>query len=185
MSAVFGAVAAKDVPADWEERWKHFHRPVRAGSLWIRPRRRAFEIDPLGRIAAAVAGALEFVFRGLPVRRATQVGALGKNRENASRLADHIYPAPLLVTVTHAEQVVRRRAEIADSAGLKERAREKEAHEHQEVGGEKTPDAGPDNPAAHLPRIRLALGRFLCGNRRRGLWFAGCGRRSGCPRPRS
>jgi len=37
MSAVFGAVAAKDVPADWEERWKHFHRPVRAGSLWIVP----------------------------------------------------------------------------------------------------------------------------------------------------
>jgi ribosomal protein L11 methyltransferase len=37
MSAVFGAVAATDVPADWEERWKHFHRPVRAGSLWIVP----------------------------------------------------------------------------------------------------------------------------------------------------
>jgi ribosomal protein L11 methyltransferase len=37
MSAVFGAVAAKDVPADWEERWKHFHRPVRAGTLWIVP----------------------------------------------------------------------------------------------------------------------------------------------------
>ena len=37
MSAVFGAVAAKDVPAGWEERWKHFHRPVRAGRLWIVP----------------------------------------------------------------------------------------------------------------------------------------------------
>jgi ribosomal protein L11 methyltransferase len=37
MSAVFGAVAAKDVPADWEERWKHFHRPVRAGRMWIVP----------------------------------------------------------------------------------------------------------------------------------------------------
>jgi len=37
MSAVFGAVAAKDVPADWEERWKHFHRPVRAGRIWIVP----------------------------------------------------------------------------------------------------------------------------------------------------
>jgi ribosomal protein L11 methyltransferase len=37
MSAVFGAVAAKDVPAGWEERWKHFHRPVRAGRVWIVP----------------------------------------------------------------------------------------------------------------------------------------------------
>jgi ribosomal protein L11 methyltransferase len=37
MSAVFGAVAAKEVPRDWEERWKHFHRPVRAGRIWIVP----------------------------------------------------------------------------------------------------------------------------------------------------
>ena len=37
MCAVFGTVAAKDVPADWEERWKHFHRPVRAGRIWIVP----------------------------------------------------------------------------------------------------------------------------------------------------
>jgi ribosomal protein L11 methyltransferase len=37
MSAVFGSVAANDVPADWEERWKHFHRPVRAGRIWILP----------------------------------------------------------------------------------------------------------------------------------------------------
>ena len=37
MSAVFGSVAATDVPADWEERWKHFHRPVRAGPIWIVP----------------------------------------------------------------------------------------------------------------------------------------------------
>ena len=37
MSAIFGSVAAKEVPLDWEERWKHFHRPVRAGSLWIVP----------------------------------------------------------------------------------------------------------------------------------------------------
>ena len=37
MSAVFGAVAAKDVPPGWEERWKHFHRPVRAGGVWVVP----------------------------------------------------------------------------------------------------------------------------------------------------
>ena len=27
--------AAADVAADWEERWRAFHRPVRVGSLWI------------------------------------------------------------------------------------------------------------------------------------------------------
>jgi ribosomal protein L11 methyltransferase len=37
MTAVFGAVGADEVPLDWEERWKHFHRPVRAGRLWIVP----------------------------------------------------------------------------------------------------------------------------------------------------
>jgi ribosomal protein L11 methyltransferase len=37
LSAVFGAVATTEVPADWEERWKQFHRPVRAGGIWIVP----------------------------------------------------------------------------------------------------------------------------------------------------
>jgi ribosomal protein L11 methyltransferase len=37
MAAVFGKVAATDVPTDWEERWKRFHRPVSAGGIWIVP----------------------------------------------------------------------------------------------------------------------------------------------------
>jgi ribosomal protein L11 methyltransferase len=37
MSAVFGSVMATDMPADWEDRWKRFHRPVRAGRIWIVP----------------------------------------------------------------------------------------------------------------------------------------------------
>jgi ribosomal protein L11 methyltransferase len=35
--AAFGEVRADDVPADWEERWRDFHRPVRVGRLWIGP----------------------------------------------------------------------------------------------------------------------------------------------------
>ena len=35
--AAFGEVRAEDVPADWEERWRDFHRPVRVGALWIGP----------------------------------------------------------------------------------------------------------------------------------------------------
>src|SRR2546423_14655142 len=35
MSAVFGAGAAKEVPAGWEERWEHFHRPGRGRRILI------------------------------------------------------------------------------------------------------------------------------------------------------
>jgi ribosomal protein L11 methyltransferase len=35
--AAFGTVSADAVPADWEERWREFHRPVQIGSLWIGP----------------------------------------------------------------------------------------------------------------------------------------------------
>src|SRR3954454_9296791 len=35
--AAFGEVRADDVPADWAERWRDFHRPVRGGKLWIGP----------------------------------------------------------------------------------------------------------------------------------------------------
>jgi len=37
MAAAFGDVTAADVPTDWEERWKRFHRPVSAGGVWIVP----------------------------------------------------------------------------------------------------------------------------------------------------
>jgi ribosomal protein L11 methyltransferase len=35
--AAFGEVSAGDVAADWQERWRDFHRPVRVGKLWIGP----------------------------------------------------------------------------------------------------------------------------------------------------
>jgi ribosomal protein L11 methyltransferase len=33
----FGDVVMSEVPADWEERWKRFHRPVTIAGLWIGP----------------------------------------------------------------------------------------------------------------------------------------------------
>ncbi len=33
----FGGARAEDVAADWRDRWKAFHHPVRIGSLWIGP----------------------------------------------------------------------------------------------------------------------------------------------------
>jgi ribosomal protein L11 methyltransferase len=35
--AAFGEVTAEELPADWEKRWREFHRPVRIGRLWIGP----------------------------------------------------------------------------------------------------------------------------------------------------
>jgi ribosomal protein L11 methyltransferase len=34
---VFGGARAQDVAADWRDRWKAFHHPVRVGPLWIGP----------------------------------------------------------------------------------------------------------------------------------------------------
>lgn len=35
--SVFTAVSSDPVEQGWEERWREFHRPVRAGGLWIGP----------------------------------------------------------------------------------------------------------------------------------------------------
>jgi ribosomal protein L11 methyltransferase len=34
---VFGGARGEDVAADWNERWKDFHRPIQVGDLWIGP----------------------------------------------------------------------------------------------------------------------------------------------------
>ena len=49
--AAFGAVAAEEVTAGWEERWRDFHRPVRVGNLWIGP---PWEEPPAGVEAVVV-----------------------------------------------------------------------------------------------------------------------------------
>ncbi|TML95971.1 MAG: methyltransferase [Actinobacteria bacterium] len=33
----FGGVRGEDVAADWRDRWKSFHHPVRVGPLWVGP----------------------------------------------------------------------------------------------------------------------------------------------------
>jgi ribosomal protein L11 methyltransferase len=37
LRAAFAGVVAEQVPADWPERWRRFHRPVRVGRLWVGP----------------------------------------------------------------------------------------------------------------------------------------------------
>jgi ribosomal protein L11 methyltransferase len=37
LRAAFGSARSDDVPDDWPERWRDFHRPVRIGPLWVGP----------------------------------------------------------------------------------------------------------------------------------------------------
>ena len=37
IGAVFGPATTTEVEPGWEDRWREFHRPVRAGGLWIGP----------------------------------------------------------------------------------------------------------------------------------------------------
>lgn len=43
----FGPGAAADVPEDWTEAWKRFHRPVRVGPLWVGPPWEEPDLDAL------------------------------------------------------------------------------------------------------------------------------------------
>jgi ribosomal protein L11 methyltransferase len=48
---VFGGVRGQDVAADWRERWKAFHQPVRVGPLWIGP---PWDEPPAGATAVVI-----------------------------------------------------------------------------------------------------------------------------------
>jgi ribosomal protein L11 methyltransferase len=37
LSLVFGGARAAEIDADWEDRWRRFHRPVSIGALWVGP----------------------------------------------------------------------------------------------------------------------------------------------------
>jgi ribosomal protein L11 methyltransferase len=46
-----GEVSSEEVSLGWEERWREFHRPAKAGGLWIGP---PWETPPLGEPAIVV-----------------------------------------------------------------------------------------------------------------------------------
>jgi ribosomal protein L11 methyltransferase len=51
MAAAFGSTTARTVPADWPERWRRFHKPVRVGPLWVGP---PWEEPPADAIAIVI-----------------------------------------------------------------------------------------------------------------------------------
>ena len=59
----FGGARGEDVAADWRERWKAFHRPVRIGDLWIGP---PWEEPPADATAIVIEPARAFGTGGHP-----------------------------------------------------------------------------------------------------------------------
>jgi ribosomal protein L11 methyltransferase len=57
IARAFGAAREDDVPADWGERWRTFHRPARAGPFWIGP---PWEAAPHDAIAIVIEPGLAF-----------------------------------------------------------------------------------------------------------------------------
>lgn len=64
----FGAAAAKEVPTDWEDRWRHFHRPVVVDGVWIGP---PWEHPPEGSASVVIDPGRAFGTGGHPTTRLT------------------------------------------------------------------------------------------------------------------
>src|ERR1700687_1850652 len=101
-------------------------------------RRGALEIDAFAVIAATVAGALEFVFAGFPVGRATEMRAAGVDDENAVGSAVNPDAEFLLPLGVHAERVIRGITDFENGGRLEKRTREKKTQEGDKPGAEET-----------------------------------------------
>src|SRR5208282_1433906 len=129
------------------------------------PWSRAFEIDALAVVAAAVAGAFEFVFAGLPVGGAAEMGAARVDDKEALGIAHDPDAKVLLELGVHAEGEVGGIANGKDGGGLEEDAREEKPEEHEEIDAQIAPDAGPDDAAADVHGL---IGYFFVGFRGSG-----------------
>src|SRR5579872_4258168 len=96
-------------------------------------RRRPFEVDGFGVIAAAVARALELIFARLPFRRAAEVGAAGENHEDAVRLFNNPNAIGHQEALVDSETEVGRKADAEHGVGLIQSSWKEEPQKHQQV----------------------------------------------------
>ena len=85
--------------------------------------RRAFEVHTFAVITAAVAGALEFVFAGLPIGSAAQMRAARVDYKDAVRSAVHPDAVFLLKFGIYAKRIVGRIADFENGGRLEKRSR--------------------------------------------------------------
>jgi len=130
----------------------------------------ALEIYTLAVVTAAVARALEFIFRGLPFGRAAEMRATGEDDEEAIRLADDPDAIGHQKALVNSETEIGGKADIKSGIGLVQSAGKEKPEEHQEVHAEVAPNTGPYNSAAaRIDGLRsgLRFGRLRRGRRRR------------------
>src|ERR1019366_1975875 len=96
-------------------------------------RRRPLEIPALHVVPASMARALELVLAFDPVWCTAQMGAAAINDEQPVRPANHPDTMGLLETFIHAGAEIGRIADAEFGARLEQRARKKEAQEHQKI----------------------------------------------------
>src|SRR5579872_1747519 len=156
-------------------------------------RGRPFEINSLTVVSAAVAGTFKFIFRWLPVRGATQMGAARVDHEEPVWSAIDPYAVLLLKLGVDAEGELGGVSDFENCVGFEKSAGKKETEEGQEPGCEKGSDADPDQapPAAIDIGVRgsgigNAAGRGRLGSAHGGGpdVFRGVGRGPGCGRRR-
>jgi ribosomal protein L11 methyltransferase len=66
IARAFGAAQDAEVPADWADRWRTFHKPVRAGPFWVGP---GWEGAPEDAIAIVIDPGLAFGTGAHPTTR--------------------------------------------------------------------------------------------------------------------
>jgi hypothetical protein len=113
-----------------------------------RTRRGTFEIDSLGVVAAAMARALELVFAGNPVGRATEVGANRRDHEDALAVAYDPDSMLALELCVDAETEIAWVADLEPGIRLVKNPWEKKAKKHQEVHAQCTQHCRHHEPAA-------------------------------------
>src|SRR5579863_7759442 len=124
-----------------------------------RPRRRTFEVDSFGVVAAAMARALELVLAGFPVRRTSQVSADSRNHEDAFGVPYDPDAKLVLEFSVDAEAEIGGISDLEFGLRFVESAWEEEPQKHQQIDAERAQNSRHHEAAAL--GYRLAFIRFF------------------------
>ncbi len=115
-----------------------------------RTRSGSFKVDAFAVVTAAVAGALELVLAGFPIRSAAQVSAARVNDEHAIGSAVHPDAILLLPLGVDAQGIVRGVADLEDGGRFEESTGKEKTKEGDEPCAQETSDGNPYQSPALL-----------------------------------
>src|SRR2546430_5784412 len=119
-------------------------------------RRRPLKVDTFAVVSTPVAGALELVLAGFPIRCAAQVSTASVDDKHAIRRAVHPDAVFLLPLGIYTEGVVRGVTNLEDGGGVEERTGKKKLKEGDEPSAQETSDSSPDEtppPLVNFTRL--------------------------------